>query len=86
METKRYKVKLVWKLKKIQTKIEKSQKVDFEIETKDFVKIPQLLLEYKDVLQNYLKRGIVEIIVNKNIVCISLLAPKRGYYKERRYK
>ena len=53
---------------------------------KDFVKIPQLLMEYKDVLQNYLKRGIVEIIVNKNIVCISLLAPKRGYYKERRYK
>ena len=84
-ENKRYKIKLPWKLDK--QNLDDNKKIAetrFLKLKKRFCKYPQLFYEYKDALQNYLKEGIIEPVVNENTENVSFHLPHREVIKRDR--
>ncbi|GFY52884.1 integrase catalytic domain-containing protein [Trichonephila inaurata madagascariensis] len=66
-KAKRYKVGLPWKLEARELKDNREiAEKRFTRLRKRFQKNPHLFLEYRDVLQNYLKQGIIELVLDSS--------------------
>ncbi|GFR22320.1 uncharacterized protein TNCT_715371 [Trichonephila clavata] len=61
-KSKRYRVKLPWKLEARELKDNREIAKRYTRLRKRFQKNPHLFLEYREVLQNYLKQGIIELV------------------------